>query len=121
MVRPVEPTSEMPDAGPSAAADKQLRRKGVTLALFLIVVASVFNALLGERGFLELLRARREVRQMEEEIGAIQAENQRLLEEVRSLKRDPFAIERKAREELGLVRPGEVVVMIRKGASRVQE
>ena len=40
------------------------------------------------------------------------AENERLREEVRALRHDLGAVERVAREELGLVRSGEVVFQI---------
>jgi cell division protein FtsB len=40
------------------------------------------------------------------------AENERLREEVHALRHDLGAVERVAREELGLVKPGEVVFQI---------
>ena len=43
----------------------------------------------------------------------LRAENQMILEEIRSLKTSPLAVERLARENLGLVKPGEVVLLIR--------
>jgi cell division protein FtsB len=39
-------------------------------------------------------------------------ENAKLLKEVEALRSDPKAIERAAREELGFIRPGEVVIQL---------
>jgi cell division protein FtsB len=47
------------------------------------------------------------------EIEEIRAENLRLAAEIRALRSDPRAIERIAREQLGLARPGETVFLIR--------
>jgi cell division protein FtsB len=40
-------------------------------------------------------------------------DNRRLATEIAALRSDPRAIERLAREELGLTRPGETVFLIR--------
>lgn len=93
-------------------ADVPLKRKALSLALFLIVAASLLNALFGDRGLLELLRARQEIESLEREIAALREENQALLEEIRDLKTSPLAVERLARENLGLVKPGEIVLLI---------
>lgn len=97
-----------------SSPERPLRRKALILALFLIVASSILNAFFGNRGIIELLKARAELRAVEQEIIALRAENQLLLEEIRSLKTDPLAIEKLAREELGLIKPGEIVLVIRK-------
>jgi len=43
------------------------------------------------------------------ENAALSAENSRLAAEARALRTDPAALERAAREELRLVRPGEII------------
>ena len=89
-----------------------LKRKAVTLALFLILAASALNALFGDRGLLVLLKVRQEIESLDREIAMLRVENQRILEEIHSLKTSPLAVERLARENLGLVKPGEVVLLI---------
>ncbi len=42
----------------------------------------------------------------------LEEENQQLKEEIKALKSDPNAIERVAREELKMVKPGEVVITL---------
>lgn len=89
-----------------------LKRKAVTLALFLILAASALNALFGDRGLLVLLKVQQEIESLDREIAMLRVENQRILEEIHSLKTSPLAVERLARENLGLVKPGEVVLLI---------
>ncbi len=95
-----------------------LKRKAVSLALFLILAASALNALFGDRGLLVLLKVRQEIESLDREIAMLRAENQRILEEIHSLKTSPLAVERLARENLGLVKPGEVVLLIRETEDR---
>jgi cell division protein FtsB len=102
----------------ASRAESSLKRKALSLALFLILAASILNALFGDRGFIEMLKARRELQALQQEIADIDAENQRLLEEVRDLKTSPLAIEKLAREELGLVKPDEVILLIEKSDER---
>ncbi len=113
-------------AGRTAAGPEPLRRRSVpprrTPALlrravhfFLIFTTIVLlvDALVGERGFLETLEARREHRELAASVDRLREENDRLREEVRRLNEDPAEIESVAREELGMVKPGELVFIIR--------
>jgi cell division protein FtsB len=70
------------------------------------------NALIGERGLSETLRARREFRQTVVELSKMQYANAVLAEEVRRLRHDARTIEGVARAELGLIKPGEILVVI---------
>ena len=98
------------DKGP----DGSFRRKALSLALFLILVASVLNALFGDRGLLELLRARRELVALEAEIESLEEDKRRFLAEIPDLKSSPLAVERLAREELNLIKPNEILLLIRR-------
>ena len=84
------------------------RRPGwlVGAALILLVGA----AILGDRGVLHLWRLRTEVQTLHQELQALEAENARLARAIADLRDNPAVIERIAREELGLVRPGERVL-----------
>ncbi|MFQ5895690.1 MAG: septum formation initiator family protein [Nitrospinota bacterium] len=69
----------------------------------------VSAALFGREGILEVVAAQRRLESLREEMGRLRRENRRLRREIRSLRTDLAAIERIAREDLGLVRPGELV------------
>ena len=85
---------------------------GRFLAIFVAVVVIV-DALIGDRGLLAMLRARRQYDELSDAIARQRADNARLREEVRRLTEDPSAIEELARRELGLIRPGERVFIVK--------
>ena len=70
------------------------------------------EALIGEGGLVAMRRARNTQLRLDQRIVTLRAENDALRDTVRRLQEDPRAIEDIARRELGLIRPGEVVVVI---------
>ena len=83
-----------------------------------LFVASVFivDGLVGDRGLLATMRARREYDTAAAAVARQRVENTRLREEARRLREDPDAIEEIARRELGLIRRGEKVFIIKDAA-----
>ncbi len=81
----------------------------------LIFIASVIvvDGLVGDRGLLAMLRARHEYDELAATIARQRADNARLREEAHRLKDDPRAIEEVARRDLGLIKPGERVFIIK--------
>lgn len=73
----------------------------------------VVDGLVGEQGLLAILRARQEYDQLAGTIAKQRAENARLRDEARRLRDDSNAIEEVARRELGLMKPGERVFIIK--------
>ena len=90
----------------------RVRRALQYLVLFTLAVVLV-NAVAGERGIVELRRARREYRQVAAAVTALREDNAALQQQARLLREDPDTIEHLARQELGLIRKGEVVVILR--------
>jgi cell division protein FtsL len=82
---------------------------GTAIALIALAVGSVF----GDRGILNLVNKRRQVDALRAELEGLRSENARLTAEIASLRTSPRAIERLAREQLGLARPDETVFLIR--------
>jgi cell division protein FtsB len=91
---------------------RQPRRWWSHVLLFAASVMLV-NGLIGERGLVETLRARRTYATAQHELTRLRQRNDVLREQARRLRNDPGAIESVAREELGLVRPGEILVTVR--------
>jgi cell division protein FtsB len=76
-------------------------------------VAVIVDAIVGDRGLLAMLRARDQYGAAIAALAQQRAENDRLRDRVERLKNDPAAIEELARDELGLMRPGEKLFIIR--------
>ena len=81
--------------------------------LLFIAAVIVVDALVGEQGLFAMLKASRQAEELAATIARQRAENARLREEISRLKDDPAAIEEVARRELGLIRPGEKVFIIK--------
>jgi cell division protein FtsB len=97
------------------SGDVGLRRKAATLASVIALIALLVGALFGDRGLLHLIDQRHRAEALAREIEDLEAENARLGKEIAALRSDPRSIERLAREELGLARPGETVFLVREG------
>jgi cell division protein FtsB len=89
------------------------RRRGPLLALSFLVGFLVFDGLAGDRGTLALIRARQQHARLSTQVDAARADNARLRNEIRRLTEDPAAIEEIARRELGLIKPGERLFIVR--------
>ena len=98
-----------------AGAEEARPRNGRIVQLLVLFVASIIivDGLVGERGLLAMLRARHEYDQLAASIARQRAENARLREQARRLREDPSAIEEIARRELGLIKPGERVFIVK--------
>jgi cell division protein FtsB len=82
-----------------------------------LLLASVFLAgcaalLFGERGVLDVERNRRQLKELQTQVVARKARVEKLRLLVESLETEPKALERVVREELGLARPGEVIILL---------
>ena len=102
---------------PAAAAPKaNLASRGRRLfrhVLVFITLVIVVDAVAGEKGLLALLQARREYAALERSLERARTENAELREMARRLREDPNAIEEQARRELGLIKPGEVLFIVK--------
>lgn len=98
---------------PRAPSPLRTGRRLVRYALILVTIVLILDALVGEKGLLALMKARGEYRAVEAALARARAENDALREEARRLREDPAAIEELARRELGLIKPGEKLFIIR--------
>jgi cell division protein FtsB len=88
-----------------------LRHYGPAL-LGLLVLVLVVHDIFGTHGFLAMRRTQQEIKKVTAGLDQLNKENLQLEQEVRELKTDPHKIEKIARDELGLARPGEVIIKI---------
>ena len=92
-----------------ASRGRQLFRPALAFITFVIIV----DAVAGEKGLLALLQARRQYSTLERSLDQARAENAALRDLARRLREDPRAIEEQARRELGLIKPGEMLFIIK--------
>ncbi len=74
-----------------------------------IIILLLGSAWLGQDGYLAVIVNKERVSKLQRENAEIEARNKELRSEIRSLRSDKQAIEKIAREDLGLVKKGEVV------------
>jgi cell division protein FtsB len=116
----VRPANSQPDAPEPANAGpetftEQLRkfwRRNLNWFLVAALALLILQDVFGTHGVLAMRRAQQEATREQEEIDRINQENTELQGRVQSLKKDPEAIERIAREQMGLARPGEYIFKI---------
>ncbi len=89
------------------------RRKLLNLLLGFAAAVLLIDAFVGEKGFMERLRAGEAYEAASGRLQSQRAENAKLREHVRRLREDPELIESIAREELGFIRPGELLFIVR--------
>lgn len=77
-------------------------------ALALLLLQDIF----GTHGVLAMQRSLQEAAAAQKQIDQLNDENRKLQDHVEQLKTDPAEIERIAREQLGLARPGEFVFKV---------
>jgi|SoiMethySBSTD1v2_1073268.scaffolds.fasta_scaffold158259_4 cell division protein FtsB len=122
-MQPEESETAKPDPRPRSrrrlrsAQDTRARRQriliwGLSIGLCVLLV----NALIGENGYLATLRSERENAIAMAALARIRLENRQLQQAAQRLKSDPKAVEEAARRELGMIRPGETVVVVRDAA-----
>lgn len=92
---------------------RRRRRRAVEYLVLLVGCVLMIDALVGDKGLLAMLQAREEYRILEQSLAEARAENARLREDARRLREDPTAIEEIARRELGLMKPGEKLFIIK--------
>lgn len=111
--RPRRKTDVLPRAQTSAR-----RTKLIQAAILAVAAVITIDALVGEKGLLQTFRASRDHARIVQSIATLRHENARLRDTARRLREDPATIEEVARRELGLVKPGEVLVIVRDAQKR---
>ncbi len=90
------------------SGERSVLRRHLRLVVVLLI-ALVVASVVGKRSVIRLYQMHQEKVALEREIGELAATNAALSEEVRQFRTDPSKLESIAREELGLVKPGETV------------
>ena len=98
---------------PAPSPSTPRRRRILNRLLAFATVVLFVDALVGDKGLVERMRARRQYAEAAAALEAVRRDNARMREKIVRLKDDPAAIESIAREEMGLIRPGELLFILR--------
>jgi cell division protein FtsB len=79
----------------------------------MITVLLIADAIIGERGLLEFFQTSREHTQLREAIAMLHEENDQLNRYIQALTAEPRFLENEARRELGMIKPGEQLFLVR--------
>jgi cell division protein FtsB len=119
VARKDEPAEETVTPSPAARPDRPAVKPASYLVVSLLFSMLLFGLfLVGDHGFLSVRRQGQELVKAQNELQALVDENRKLETELAALKSDPRAVEKIAREKLGLVKPGEVVLILPDGWER---
>lgn len=88
--------------------------RAVVLLSGVLTIVFLVSFVFSDEGIAELRDARVRVDGLRQEIRHLEQENARLEAEIESLQKSDFAVERIAREDLGMARQGEVVYVLPK-------
>ena len=88
-------------------------RRILNVLLGFATVVVMVDALVGEKGLVARMRARAELQKQYASVQTLKQQNVKLRDQAESLRDDPAAIEAVAREELGLIRDGELLFILR--------
>ena len=102
-----------PETGPRPAVPRRQPRRIWSQVMLFAACVLLVNGLFGERGLTDTIRARRASSAAARDLDRLKRDNAVLRDEARRLRDDPSTIEAVARGELGLVRPGEILVTIK--------
>ncbi len=83
--------------------------RAVVLLSGVLTVVFLVSFVFSEEGIAELRHAQKRVDTLQSEIRQLEEENARLEAEIENLRESNFAVERIAREDLGMSKPGELV------------
>jgi len=92
----------------------QVTLKAVVLLSGVLTLVFFISFVFSDRGLPELQHARTRVDGLRAEIAKLETDNARLRAEIASVKKSSYAVERIAREDLGMSKKGEIVYMLPK-------
>jgi len=87
----------------------QVSQRWLLWLLGLLLLALSILTIMGERGALHLLRLRAEKMRLDEQNFRLQKENALLRQRILQIRHNDHYLEKLAREELNMVRPGEII------------
>ena len=99
------------DTSTSYGTGEVRRLKGLAVAGAL-VGGIVYGAVRDDEGLMHVFRERSRLQDLNHSVENLRDENNRLRAEIKALREDPRSVEKRAREDLGLSKEGEIVFIL---------
>jgi cell division protein FtsB len=90
----------------------QVTLKAVIMLAGVVTLLAVFSLFFSARPTSELQQSRERVVQLRADIARLQSENAKLRAEIDSVRKSTYAVERIAREDLGMSKAGEIIYVL---------
>ena len=90
-----------------------MRRRLVRGALGIVLVLAIVDGVFGDSGVFANMKRKQSLGSMQASIAELHSQNEVLTDDIRRLREDESAIEELAREELGLIKDGELLIILR--------
>ncbi len=93
------------------------RKKAFRLGIGLLFLVMIMTSVFGKKGVMRIHDERLRLTELNAELADLRARKLRLEAEIKQLANNPKAVEKEARR-LGLIKPGEKVIMLPKAPDR---
>ena len=78
----------------------------------LVTLFILVNEIFGPNGYMTLRREKKEYTHLMQQVQTLSEQNQQLEQKINALKDNPEAVEKQARDQLHLAKPGEIIYML---------
>jgi len=89
-----------------------IQSRGLALLLIFFLLILILAFVFGDRGIVEIVKTQKQIKALQQTIINLELEKQKLSKEIELLKENPLALEKKARENLWLMKKNEKVVVL---------
>jgi cell division protein FtsB len=92
--------------------DRKTLRRNAIFVMALLSLVMLMHEIFGRNGYMTLRHEKKEYNTLQKQIQAVSKENQQLEQKIHALKNNPEAVEKQARDQLRLAKPGEIIYML---------
>lgn len=89
-----------------------LQSRGLVMLLIFFLFILILAFIFGDRGIVEIIKTQKQIKTLQRTIKDLELEKQKLTKEIELLKENPLALEKKARENLWLMKKNEKVIVL---------
>lgn len=92
--------------------DHKAVKRNTIFVLALLSLVIIMHEIFGRNGYMTLRQQKKQYNQLHQRIESLSQQNEQLQQKVNALKNNPGAVEKQARDQLHLAKPGEIIYML---------